>query len=207
VEYSISEYALARESYKELFPNVQTHHMVPRSRGGSDTECNLFPWNEGAHSAWHRLFAVMTVQEVWVQLRSIHRCLFETDEGVIVRMWCLSEFYHRRFSKKQDVLTPQSVAELRRCWISCFGGTRFHHAEEFLRLMMLVMAFGRFAFKHLLLSVPSLYQQLLEDIKQSEHRLWAFRECLQLEASHTSTHLIQQRVHRIWAEVILSPTH
>ncbi len=48
------------------------HHLVPRSKGGRNHVSNLLLMHIDRHEAWHRLFKLMTVEEV---IKLLQRCL------------------------------------------------------------------------------------------------------------------------------------
>ena len=56
------------------------HHLTPRSRGGDESEENLFLLKLDRHFYWHKLFGNKTLEEVISLLQRVHqakgRCLY-----------------------------------------------------------------------------------------------------------------------------------
>lgn len=202
-----SLYSRAREPYKVAHPNARMHHMVPVSRDGADTEYNLFPWNEAAHTAWHRLFGALTVREVFHDVDAIHHTLHSFDGDRIVRTWCLTRYYHGRPSKKQDVLTPQPVIELLRCWRACFGSSDLRSARNVLRYMMLYMIFGRYADHFAAEILPEAVCASLIELRDDPERLWAFHECFETLPDGAFFGDIKERIQEIRRSVAHIPLH
>ena len=49
------------------------HHLTPRSRGGDESEENLFLLKLDRHFYWHKLFGNKTLEEVISLLQRVHR--------------------------------------------------------------------------------------------------------------------------------------
>ncbi len=49
------------------------HHLTPRSRGGNESEENLFLLKLDRHFYWHKLFGNKTLEEVIGLLQRVHR--------------------------------------------------------------------------------------------------------------------------------------
>lgn len=49
------------------------HHIVPRSRGGSNDPENIMWLSEKKHEAWHILFANKTIPEIIGLLKKIQK--------------------------------------------------------------------------------------------------------------------------------------
>jgi len=49
------------------------HHLTPRSRGGDESEENLFLLKLDRHFYWHKLFGNKTLEEVISFLQRVHR--------------------------------------------------------------------------------------------------------------------------------------
>ena len=45
-------------------PRRNRHHLIPRSRGGTDARSNLLMIREDRHELWHRLWGDRTLNEV-----------------------------------------------------------------------------------------------------------------------------------------------
>ena len=56
------------------------HHLTPRSRGGDESDENLFLLKLDRHFYWHKLFGNKTLEEVICLLQRVHRakgrCLY-----------------------------------------------------------------------------------------------------------------------------------
>jgi len=61
VYYKIINSAIARNHLKERYDGFQTHHIVPRCFGGSDSSDNLVVLTYKEHRVCHRLLIKMTV--------------------------------------------------------------------------------------------------------------------------------------------------
>lgn len=129
------------------------HHMIPRSRNGNGDEYNLFPWNRGAHIAWHCLFSNMTVPEVWENLDKIHKIIWSGSANDKVHaIWlevCTLErgspgdkrIFNDATTKR--ILEGESKAKLRDYWVACFGEDSLSAAQDLFVDMMMVAMFGR----------------------------------------------------------------
>ena len=202
-----SRYALAREPYREYHPHAKMHHMVPTSRRGEDSEHNLFPWSEASHVAWHDLFSIMTLREVWPVLSDVHLLLFQTDEDDMVREWCLPYRYHGRKSDQKDMATVKPVAKLREAWVRCFGSCDYRPAQRLLRYMMLHMVLGRFA-DH----TPLVYENrtLIPLVRAASHdpeRAWAFRQCFGRIPNRSTLRSVKKIIRRVRAHARTIPIH
>ena len=62
----IGQSSRSRRRYAER----NRHHLIPRSRGGIYAARNLLLINTKRHDAWHRVFGLMTLEEVIVSLSS-----------------------------------------------------------------------------------------------------------------------------------------
>lgn len=200
-----SRYALAREPYKQLHPQARMHHMHPTSRGGPDREHNLFPWNEKSHGAWHLLFSIMTVREVWPLLSDVHMQIFQTDREKMVREWCLPYRYHGKRSEQRDILTPLSTEKLQEAWFICFGSADLRPAQRLVRYMMLYMVLGRHA-DH----TPAVYETkfltaALTDLDAEADRAWAFRQCFGRTRSRANLRSVKKVIRSVRARARAIP--
>jgi len=202
-----SQYAIAREPYKLLHPQARMHHMKPSSRQGPDTEHNLFPWNERAHTAWHLLFSVMSVREVWPILSDVHILLSQTDADAMVREWCLPYRYHGKKSEQKDILTPQSTEKLREAWVTCFGGPDLRHAQRLVRYMMLHMVLGRHAGHSASVYENRTLMTALQGIEGESDRAWAFRQCFGRLPQRATMRSLKKIIRRIRTHVRSIPIH
>lgn len=202
-----SEYAIARGPYKEMFPNARMHHMVPTSRHGADSEFNLFPWNEAAHSAWHRLFCIMTVREVWPLLADVHLQLFENSSHHIVRDWCIHPLAHCKASEHIDVHTPQDIEILRACWVTCFGDTSLKNAQRLVRYMMLFMVFGRHADSSAHVYQAVFLVKISHEVDHDAERAWAFRQLFRVVPSRAYPRLLRGTIRNVRKSVASIPIH
>ena len=192
-----SRYALAREPYKRLHPQAKMHHMHPTSRGGPDTEHNLFPWNERAHAAWHLLFCIMTVREVAPVLPDVHMLIFQTDKEELVREWALPYRYHGKKSEQKDMATPQKTEKLQEAWLACFGSTDLRPALRLVRYMTLYMVLGRHA-DH----TPAVYEDhalttMLIGVGADSDRAWAFRQCFGRTPTRITLRSVKKIIRRV----------
>jgi hypothetical protein len=200
-----SRYALAREPYKKLYPQARMHHMRPTSRQGLDVEYNLFPWNERSHAAWHLLFSVMTVREVWPILPDAHMLIFQSESELLIREWCLPYRYEGKRSEQKDMQTPQKITRLQEAWFVCFGSTDLRSALRLVRYMMLYMVFGRHADRSLRVYHDTSLRALLADVNDEPDRSWAFRQCFGRVYGHGSTRSIKKIIRRVRANARLVP--
>lgn len=160
-----------------MHPDAKMHHLTPTSRHGEDSEFNLFPWNEKAHAAWHRMFTIMTIREVWHVLADAHMLIFQSGGDSLIREWCLPYRYQAKKAVETDILTPQSITELRECWVTCFGGPDFRKAQRFVRYMMLYMVFGRYADHSSTIYESRMLLAFIKEVATDSDRSWAFRQC------------------------------
>ena len=202
-----SPYAVAREPYKSVLPAAFMHHMMPRERGGPEVEHNLFPWNIAAHRAWHQLFEVMTVREVWQCLDEVYERLLSASGDTIVRTWCLSEYYHGKPSKKNNVLAPKKVVDLLQSWQTCFGATNLQSARSLLRYMMLFMIFGRYALPMYELPAGDVLERLVASVSDDEDRAWAFRTCFDGEPGEVELEVCDLTIRDVRRIAITIPVH
>ena len=56
------------------FANRNRHHLLPRSRGGANTPQNLLLINIDKHKEWHRIFGLLSLEEVIALLQRLQRC-------------------------------------------------------------------------------------------------------------------------------------
>lgn len=176
-----------RKKYASRFPDFDLHHMVPRSRNGSGSEFNLFPYDERAHSDYHFLFWNLRIDQVWDMLGQIHNSIFESEKNYTTQWWlehCELDKgtvkHKQEFEKrKQDRLVkPVSVRLLQVNWIGIFGGPDLITAEEFLKLMMLFMVFGTKTIDaNTLFNNGNLIEFFEDSPCNSGDRLWAFEIC------------------------------
>ena len=202
-----TKYALARAPYKLQYPQSVIHHLVPSSRDGQDVEWNLFPWNEKSHVAWHRLFCIMTIREVWPVLFDVHMLIFQSDEDDLVREWCLPFRYHGKKAEQQDMLTPQSVSVLRESWMACFGGADFRSAQRVMRYMMLYMVLGRHADHSAAVYETTVLQGLLRTVENDADRFWAFRQCFGRMPRNVGLRPLKKTIRRVRTFVQSIPIH
>lgn len=52
-----------KKSFLQRSGKTNRHHLVPKSRGGTREESNLFRWDRMRHNAYHLLFNLMTFPE------------------------------------------------------------------------------------------------------------------------------------------------
>jgi len=193
-----SRYAIAREPYEERFPDSRMHHLHPTTRNGEDSEFNLFPWNEKAHTAWHQLFSIMTVREVWSVLSDAHIQIFEASGDFVLREWCLPYRYFVKKEIQRDIQTPHSVRELQEAWLICFGDDDLRSAQRVIRYMMLFMVFGRYADRSDdLYRTTAVLQRLVRDAAEHSDRAWAFRQCFGRMPGRIGPRRIRRMVRRL----------
>lgn len=58
---------------KRYHPGRNKHHLVPRSRGGNNTEQNLLLLDVHKHDLWHRLWGNRTIEEILALLSRMAR--------------------------------------------------------------------------------------------------------------------------------------
>jgi len=56
------------------YRNRNRHHLVPRSRGGDLSASNLLLIDIDKHKVWHRLFGLLTLDEVILLLQRLQKC-------------------------------------------------------------------------------------------------------------------------------------
>lgn len=190
-----------------MFPNARMHHLVPTSRNGADSEFNLFPWNEAAHAAWHRLFCIMTVREVWPLLADVHLQLFENTASHVVRDWCIHPLAHCKASEHIDVHTPQDIEILRACWVMCFGDTSLKNAQRLVRYMMLFMVFGRHADGSAHVYQAVFLVKISHEVGHDTDRAWAFRQLFRVIPSRAYPRLLRGTIRNIRKSVTSIPIH
>lgn len=202
-----SRYALAREPYRLLHPHAKMHHLRPSSRRGEDTEFNLFPWNEKAHAAWHDLFSIMTIREVWPVLADVHLLVSQSTAEGMVREWCTPYRYHGKKSEQKDMATPRSVETLRSAWTTCFGGDDLRSAQRLVRYMMLYMVLGRYADHTSTVYNNSVLLSTLRDVSEDADRAWAFRQCFGRLPGRGSLRSLKKIIRCVRARVRTIPIH
>lgn len=200
-------YAVAREPYKQMYPQARMHHLFPRSRNGPDREFNLFPWNEASHDAWHFLFPHMTIREVWPLLPDIHLLVFGPGEDLMMREWCLPLRYHLELSEQRGMVKPRSRAELQVAWTRCFGSSSLIAGQRFLRYMMLFMIFGRHADDSVVVFKSARLRAMLQSLQGEPERQWAFRTCFKCLPHVAQLRLIKRAIRSIRNRVRALPIH
>lgn len=198
-------YAMARGLYRLKYPQAKMHHMVPTTRNGPDSEFNLFPWNEKSHAAWHVIFSVMTIREVWNILGDAHLLIFQSDEDEIVREWCLPYQCHIKEDIRNDIMKAKPVALLRDAWFVCFGSADLIHARRLVRYMMLFAVFGRHADKSSDVYDDASLRRMLQDLDGESERLWAFRSCFNLMPSCASLKRVRRIIRRVRSRAATIP--
>lgn len=201
-----TRYACAREQYKKLYPNANIHHMMPVARGGSDTEFNLFPWNEKSHSAWNRLFCIMTIREVWSALVDAHVLIFQTDQKFLVREWCLPYRYCCKKPEQHAMALPQQVEKLREAWADCFGSADPRSAKYLLRYMMLHMVFGHHVYSSDVYATQKLCAMLAK-VAEDPERAWAFRQCFGHIPHQVNIRSVKKIIRRVLSHAKTIPIH
>lgn len=182
--------ALLRRLYAGMFKGFNLHHMIPRSRKGNSFEFNMFPFLIEAHNAWHVLFLNLTIVEIWSNLESIYKSIFDTNKETVKMKWLLDckleaddyiwdirsiESFERNV--KRLAKNGMSAERLRQKWIVCFGGEDLHLAESVMKMMMLVMVFG-----HKIVEPEHLFDngkitEIVDLLPSGGPRDWAFRNC------------------------------
>ena len=175
-----------RAFYRENFPGLRTHHLIPRSRGGPTSYFVLFPWNEKSHNAWHQLFFNMTVQEVWERLDEIYAAIYSDAEKVIP-FWIESCTLLKASPKKMAVFEDQkrnklswpiSNVKLQELWSKCFKSEKLSDAKTLMLYMVMFLVFGS------KMADPDSINQddvelLLSTMPETkEYRRWAVGVCL-----------------------------
>lgn len=190
-------YAMAREPYRQKYPRAKMHHLIPTIRNGPDSEFNLFPWNEKSHAAWHMLFSVMTIREVWPILEDAHMLIFQSDEDEVVRDWCLPHRYHVTRDIQNDIAKAKSVAQLRDAWCVCFGSADLIQAFRLVRYMMLFMVFGRHADDSGEVYVNPQLRCMLRCLDGDAERSWAFRVCFGVMSERAPLRRVKRVIRRV----------
>lgn len=187
---------MERAKYRKQFPNARMHHMHPTSRDGDDQEFNLFPWNEQSHSAWHQLFADLTVQEVWLITERAWLALWDTQARECSATW-LSDFTSQ-FNKgtRAYYARVRRIEWWRERWLRTFGSESLNRTRCHLFSMMLCMAFGHHAFSDEIFDNDTL-DQLLNEIPETGNRAWAFRVCFGKPPSNVSRNCVRKRISKI----------
>ncbi len=176
-----------RKKYGKIFPRTNLHHLIPRSRGGSSSHFNLFPYRRSSHRSYHdKLFWNLRIDEAWRDLDQIHHSIFESGEDYIYPWWLKScsldngtEKQKVAFEKnKANRLTKRVRAKvLQEAWDEAFGGYSLEQARYTLKYMMLFMIFGRnMADTKLLFNNGNLIE-FFENYPFDGYRRWAFQVC------------------------------
>ncbi len=173
-----------RKKYASRFPDFDLHHMVPRSRNGSGSEFNLFPYNERAHSDYHFLFWNLRIDQIWDMLGEIHESIFESKEDYITQWWLKYCKLEKGTAKQKNEFEKRKQERLKKLvsirpfqinWIEAFGGPDLITANEFLKLMMLFMIFGTKTIDaNTLFDSGNLIEFFENSPCTSGDRLWAF---------------------------------
>ena len=172
--------------YREHFPGLRTHHLVPRSRGGPTSCFNLFPWAEKSHDAWHQLFFNMTIQEVGERLDEIHAAIYSDAERVIpfwVGTCTLFKAGSRRMKvfeeqKASKLSSPVSTAKLQGLWWDCFKSEKLADARTLMLHMVMFMVFGPQMADPDLVSQTDVQAILSKISEMKNYRRWAVGVCL-----------------------------
>lgn len=175
-----------RTFYREHFPGLRTHHLIPRSRGGSTSYFVLFPWTEKSHDAWHQLFFNMTIQEVWDRLDEIHAAIYSESEKVVpfwIETCTLFRAGFRRMKifeeQKTSILSsPVSTVKMQGLWRTCFKSEKLVEARTLILYMAMFMIFGsRMADFDSIIETDT--QALLSKVPEmKDYRRWAMSICL-----------------------------
>jgi hypothetical protein len=70
---SWKRYLRKKNRYWKHLRNRNRHHLVPRSRGGSDEERNQLVMDVHKHELWHQLWGNRTIDEVLTLLTRMLR--------------------------------------------------------------------------------------------------------------------------------------
>lgn len=62
-----------RHERRKRYPGRNRHHLVPKSRGGSNSLANILLLDIDRHMYWHKLFNLMTLEEVLELLQRVAR--------------------------------------------------------------------------------------------------------------------------------------
>ena len=71
----------AKKHKMPRYPNRNRHHLVPRSKGGSGHPSNLLLIDITKHREWHRIFGLLTLEEVIRLLQRLQRCKAKQKQG------------------------------------------------------------------------------------------------------------------------------
>lgn len=178
--------AQIRKLYGKTFPGTNPHHLVPRSRNGSGSHFNLFPYERDAHSAYHELFSNLKIDEVWNNLDKIHQSIFNSGLKCDYQWWIGSCFLDKGNERERHIFERQKqerivkllpIHQFQKNWIRCFGNDSLEHARVFLKYMMLFMIFGVN-----MTDTDSLFDngnltEFFETLPSQGYRLWAFGIC------------------------------
>ncbi len=55
------------------YPGRNKHHLIPRSRGGNNSDRNLLLIDIEKHEAWHRIFGLRSLREIISLLQRLDR--------------------------------------------------------------------------------------------------------------------------------------
>ncbi len=175
-----------RAFYREYFPGLRTHHLVPRSRGGPTSYFVLFPWTEKSHDAWHQLFFNMTVQEVWERLDEIYAAIHSEAETVLpfwIEVCTLFNASAKRMtgfeSEKMSRLSrPIGTIKLQELWFRCFGSNKLADAVTLMLYMMMFMMFGSKMADSESIGQADVEMMLSKMADMKDYRRWAVVVCL-----------------------------
>lgn len=175
-----------RKKYGKLFPKTNPHHLIPRSRNGSSSHFNLFPYRKSSHQAYHKLFWNLKVDEVWRDLDQVHYSIFELGQDFIYPWW-LKSCSLDGGTEKQKVAFEKNKANrlakwigvnvLQEAWTEAFGGHSLAQARYTLKHMMLFVIFGRNMADTKSLFDNGNLTEFFESCPPDGHRLWAFQIC------------------------------
>lgn len=191
-----SVYSVERAKYKQQFPRSRMHHMHPTSRHGSDSEFNLFPWNEKSHSCWHWLFFDLTLREASQLLREAHTRIWDSSAETLSAEWMQRYLYQFKKAVQKDILHEHRIEHWQQWWLEAFGGDSLESALYIVRSMMLCMVFGHHAFTREVFDTRRL-RELLKEIPADGDRAWAFRMCFGKCPSRRSYGCIKKKIRRI----------
>ncbi len=175
-----------RKKYGKAFPGTSPHHLVPRSRNGSGSQFNLFPYKRDAHSAYHHIFYNLKIDEVWNNLSQIHNSIFSSGNIYIYQWWIAPcsldraedkerQEFEKQKQKRINKLLPAS--DFKKKWIKCFGNDSLDHARVYLKYMMLFMVFGVNMISPDQLFDNGNLAEFFETSSSKGYRLWAFEIC------------------------------
>ena len=180
-----------KKFYRENFPDLKIHHLIPRSRGGQTDYFVLFPWDFISHDAWHQLCLNMTVQEVWDRLDEIHATIYSSAD-MVVPFWLkactlykagpkkLAKFEEQ---KKDKLSRPVNAVKLRGLWLRCFKSDKLADARTLLLYMAMFMLFGSKMADPESISQADAESLLSQIPDMQDYRRWAAGICLNYAAT------------------------